>query len=84
MAAFLGAALGAFVVYMGLSTFGTSGADLSDLTTVVWYLLLLLVIFRGLFLILVSSLASGLGFFRLTFHVFLFLLLLPLLPYFKG
>ena len=35
MAAFLGAALGAFVVYLGLSTFGTSGADLSDLTIVV-------------------------------------------------
>jgi hypothetical protein len=80
MAAFLGAALGAFVVYMGLSTFGTSGADLSDLTIVVWYLLLLLTTLRGLLLVLVSSLSGGLSFFRLFFHVFLFLFFLPLLP----
>jgi hypothetical protein len=35
MAAFLGAAFGAFVVYMSLSTFGTNGADLSDLTVLI-------------------------------------------------
>jgi hypothetical protein len=33
----LGAVSGAFAAYMALSTFGSGGSDLSDLTTVVWY-----------------------------------------------
>lgn len=72
MAAFLGAALGAFVVYMGLSTFGTSGADLSDLTIFVWYSLLFIVFTRGFLLTLVAALQMGLSLIGLIFHVFLF------------
>lgn len=82
MAAFLGAALGAFVVYMGLSTFGTSGADLSDLTVVVWYLLLFTFFSRGLLLTLTVSLQMGVFGFRLFFHVFLFFFFL-VYPVFK-
>lgn len=81
MAAFLGAALGAFVVYMGLSTFGTSGADLSDLTIVVWYSLLSLLFSRGLLLTLITSLRMGVSSLRLFFHVllFFFFLVFPIL-----
>lgn len=82
MAAFLGAALGAFVVYMGLSTFGTSGADLSDLTIVVWYSLLFILFSRGLLLTLTVSLRMGIFGFRLFFHVLLFFFFL-VYPIFK-
>jgi hypothetical protein len=72
MAAFLGAAFGAFIVYMSLSTFGTGGIDLSDLTVVVWYTLLFVAFLRGFLVVLVNALSGGLGFFRLLFHSFLF------------
>jgi hypothetical protein len=36
-AAILGVGVGAFVVYLSLCTLGSAGADLSDLTVVVWY-----------------------------------------------
>jgi hypothetical protein len=38
-AAVLGVIVGAFVVYLALCSVGSAGADLSDLTIVVWYLL---------------------------------------------
>lgn len=37
-AATLGVVLGALVVYLSLNGFGSMGVDLSDLTTLVWYL----------------------------------------------
>lgn len=37
-AATLGVGLGAFGVYLGLSSLGSMGADLSDLTVLCWYL----------------------------------------------
>jgi len=36
-AAVLGVIVGAFVVYMALCSVGSAGADLSDLTVLVWY-----------------------------------------------
>jgi hypothetical protein len=36
-AAILGVIVGAFVVYLSLCTLGSAGADLSDLTVLVWY-----------------------------------------------
>lgn len=36
-AALLGVGVGAFIVYLSLCTLGSAGADLSDLTVVVWY-----------------------------------------------
>jgi len=36
-AAALGVILGAFVVYLGLSSVGSAGADLGDLTALCWY-----------------------------------------------
>ncbi len=36
-AAALGVIVGAFTVYLGLSSLGSAGADLTDLTTVCWY-----------------------------------------------
>ena len=36
-AAALGVITGAFVVYLGLSSLGSAGADLTDLTTLCWY-----------------------------------------------
>lgn len=38
-AAILGVIVGAFVVYLSLCTVGSAGADLTDLTTLVWYIL---------------------------------------------
>ena len=37
-AALLGVGVGAFVVYLSLCTVGSAGADLSDLTVLVWYI----------------------------------------------
>jgi hypothetical protein len=39
-AAILGVIVGAFVVYLSLCTVGSAGADLSDLTTLVWYVVI--------------------------------------------
>jgi hypothetical protein len=39
-AAALGVILGAFVVYLGLSSLGSAGADLGDLTALCWYVAL--------------------------------------------
>ena len=36
-AAALGVIIGAFVVYLGLSSVGSAGADLGDLTALCWY-----------------------------------------------
>lgn len=36
-AAALGVIIGAFAVYLGLSSLGSAGADLSDLTALCWY-----------------------------------------------
>jgi H+/Cl- antiporter ClcA len=79
MAAFLGAAMGAFAVYMGLSTFGTSGADLTDLTIAVWYGLLFIGFLRGFLQVLSSSLGGGLGLIRSFVHAVLFLFFLVFL-----
>jgi hypothetical protein len=72
MAAFLGAALGAFVVYFSLGSFGTGGVDLSDLTVLVWYSLLGLIFLRSYLRVSAVALQSGLGFLRLWLHCFLF------------
>lgn len=37
-AAIFGVVIGAFVAYLTLSTVGSAGADLSDLTVLMWYL----------------------------------------------
>ena len=39
-AAVFGVAVGAFAVYLGLSSLGSAGADLTDLTTLCWYMAL--------------------------------------------
>jgi len=54
-AAVLGVIVGAFVVYLSLCTLGSGGADLTDLTVVVWYLCLWTYIFYFYFLSLRSS-----------------------------
>jgi len=36
-AAILGVVIGAILVYLGLSSLGSAGADLTDLTVVCWY-----------------------------------------------
>jgi hypothetical protein len=58
-AAFLGAALGAFIVYMSLSTFGTGGADLTDLAICCWYGTLGLVLGRLAYLTTALNIHSG-------------------------
>jgi hypothetical protein len=78
MAAFLGAAVGAFVVYLGLASFGTNGADLSDLTIVVWYSFLFGVFLKSFLQVLAFSLHGGLGFLRSFVHAFLFFFFLTL------
>jgi hypothetical protein len=78
MAAFLGAAVGAFVVYLGLASFGTNGSDLSDLTIVVWYSFLFGAFLRGFLQVLTFSLHGGLGFLRAFVHAFLFFFFLAL------
>lgn len=40
-AALFGVIVGAFVVYLTLASVGSAGTDLSDLTTLVWYVLIL-------------------------------------------
>lgn len=58
-AAILGVAISAFVGYLTLSTFGSAGADLTDMGILLWYLLLVYRIYlHGLFLC-----KSGNGFF---------------------
>lgn len=47
-AAALGVIVGAFTVYLGLSSLGSAGADLTDLTTVCWYAGVWLGALRGL------------------------------------
>ena len=61
MAALLGAGVGAFAVYLSLGTFGTSGADLSDLTISVWYGLLFVVTLRLGWRVFLTNLAGGWG-----------------------
>jgi len=39
-AALFGATLGVFISYLSLSTFGSFGTDLGELTVLVWYILL--------------------------------------------
>jgi hypothetical protein len=54
-AAAFGVIVGAFAVYLCLSSLGSAGADLTDLTCVCWYVLLWLVATRAL----ISSLREG-------------------------
>lgn len=45
-AAVFGVAVGAFVVYLTLASVGSGGADMSDLTVLIWYSILFFQIFR--------------------------------------
>lgn len=54
-AAAFGVIVGAFAVYLGLSSLGSAGADLTDLTCVCWYTLVWLLTVRTL----VSSLRDN-------------------------
>lgn len=74
MAAFLGAAVGAIVGYLALGSFGTGGADLSDLSALVWYSALWLFIFKLFIKIFSFSFSSGLGFVYVWWHVLVFFL----------
>jgi hypothetical protein len=47
-AAALGVIVGAFAAYLGLSSLGSAGADLSDLTALCWYVAIWLGAFRCL------------------------------------
>ena len=47
-AAALGVIIGAFAVYLGLSSLGSAGADLGDLTALCWYVAVWLTVFRCL------------------------------------
>ena len=72
MAAFLGAAIGAIVAYLALGSFGTGGADLSDLSVLVWYSAVWLFILKFFIKIFSYSFSSGLGFVYIWCHVFIF------------
>jgi len=62
-AAVLGVIVGAFVVYLSLCTLGSAGADLSDLTVLVWYSLVWANIFYFYFIGFKSCICSVYQFF---------------------
>lgn len=82
MAAFLGAAFGAFVVYFSLSSFGTNGSDLSDLTIVIWYTFLVLIFLKLFLKISTSSIFMGINFMFLYYYIVIFLFFLVIRIFF--
>ena len=68
-AAVLGVIVGAFVVYLALCSVGSAGADLSDLTVVVWYTL----IWVNVIYFYLLSLKEGRGYKGIFLSVFLWL-----------
>lgn len=54
-AAVFGVILSAFAGYMGLSTFGSMGADMTDMLTLIWYLLLCYKIYHYFFFLVKTS-----------------------------
>lgn len=57
-AAVFGVAVGAFAVYLGLSSLGSASADLTDLTCLCWYVALWLATLRTVASLLRSSVSS--------------------------
>lgn len=57
--------MGAFVVYLTLSTVGSGGSDLSDLTVLVWYSFLIIQCLRLFFFLQKTNSVKGVGYLSL-------------------
>lgn len=69
-AAVFGVTVGAFVVYLTLATVGSTGADLSDLTILVWYLFIFFQSVKTFFSLQKKNITRHHGFFGIFIFFF--------------